>query len=72
MLATASIDKTVKIWDTNSNNNNNNNSSSENRFECVAYKSLNVGRLFSLNVIIIITIIIIIIIIIAIISVTHP
>lgn len=40
MMATASVDKTIKIWDTIDRSN---------PFQPVAYKSMNVGKLFCLN-----------------------
>ena len=43
MMATSSIDKTVKIWDTS------NISSNNNQPKCVAYKTMNVGKLFTLQ-----------------------
>ena len=42
MLATASIDKTVRVWDTL-------HVSEENSPKLIAYKSMNVGRLFTLQ-----------------------
>lgn len=43
MMATASIDKTVKIWDVNAK------SSEGNGPRCIAYKTMNVGKLFALQ-----------------------
>ena len=62
MLATASIDKTVKIWDVHNHNNtkdnnqiiksnqhNNDINDIMNEPHCVAYKTMNVGKLFALE-----------------------
>ena len=43
MMATASIDKTVKVWDVNAK------SSEGNGPRCIAYKTMNVGKLFALQ-----------------------
>lgn len=42
MLATASVDKTVKIWDTST-------ASASNPPKLIAYKSMNVGKLFTMQ-----------------------
>lgn len=54
MLATSSLDKTVKIWDLKDVQNTATNTNAQGQFinspaKCIAYKTMNVGKLFSLR-----------------------